>query len=123
MEGNKNFIWKAVKEALPTKLNLFKRKLAKDALCPICSRQEETATHALWSCEASSDVWAEMKNPMQKWWSCERSFFDIWEEMFSKLHKDVLEGVTTTLKNLILSKQVFFLKTNLLILESLFAML
>lgn len=41
LNSSKIFIWKAVKESLPTKKNIFKRKLTGDALCPIYGSQEE----------------------------------------------------------------------------------
>ena len=32
----KNFVWRACKEALPTKENLYRRKIAQNALCENC---------------------------------------------------------------------------------------
>jgi hypothetical protein len=34
--AEKNFLWKACHEILPTKANLCRRKVTTDALCPIC---------------------------------------------------------------------------------------
>ena len=43
----KVFGWRACNEILPTKLNLSKRRIIDDAMCPICMRFSESAIHAL----------------------------------------------------------------------------
>lgn len=62
----KKFLWKAVSEVLPTKWNLFWRKIIENDLCPIYKLCEETSCHTLWSCGAASDVWAEDLSSLQK---------------------------------------------------------
>ena len=52
----KVFGWKACNEILPTRLNLSKRKIIVDAMCPICLRFPESVFHALWDCGAARDV-------------------------------------------------------------------
>lgn len=52
-----------------------RRKIVKDALCPICNREVESIGHSLWSCSAAIDVWAKQQNPVQKWSSNGREFF------------------------------------------------
>ena len=56
--AGKNFLWQACHEILPTKASLFRRKIAKDALCPICTLEEGTCFHILWSCPSARDVWS-----------------------------------------------------------------
>lgn len=53
----KTFIWQACSNILPTKENLFKRKVTTDSLYPICQLEVELVRHALWSCPAAQDVW------------------------------------------------------------------
>ena len=43
----KVFGWRACNEILPTKLNLSKRRIIEDAMCPICLRFPELVVHAL----------------------------------------------------------------------------
>jgi hypothetical protein len=38
----KIFMWMAYNNALPTRVNLFERKIVTDPLCPICYLEEET---------------------------------------------------------------------------------
>jgi hypothetical protein len=53
----KMFLWRACKNILPTKENLFKRKVLKDAICMFCSQEVESTRHVLWDCPAAMDVW------------------------------------------------------------------
>jgi hypothetical protein len=61
----KKFIWRACHEILPTRANLYKRKIIDDPKCPMCGREEETTFHALWSCPAM-DVWGAGPRVFQK---------------------------------------------------------
>uniref|UniRef100_A0A2N9HZ83 RNase H type-1 domain-containing protein n=1 Tax=Fagus sylvatica TaxID=28930 RepID=A0A2N9HZ83_FAGSY len=51
------FAWKATCEALPTKLNLHKRRIPVDPTCELCGECNEDAIHALWSCNQLQIVW------------------------------------------------------------------
>ena len=62
----KVFLWKACNNILPTKLNLFRKGIVPDALCPICGLHEETVEHVLWTCEAAKDVWSACRVRTQK---------------------------------------------------------
>jgi hypothetical protein len=55
--AEKNFLWRACHDILPTKERLYKRKVTKDAICPICTVEVETSFHILWSCPSAIDVW------------------------------------------------------------------
>jgi hypothetical protein len=56
--AEKHFLWRACHEILPTKANLFLRKVTMDPYCPICEGEEETVYHALWQCPAARDMWS-----------------------------------------------------------------
>ena len=56
--NQKKFLWRASQEILPTKGNLWRRKIMDDPLCPICGLTEETTFHILWQCPAAMDVWS-----------------------------------------------------------------
>ena len=43
----RNFLWKGIKGAIATQLNLFKRKCAMSPLCPICNECQESIEHLL----------------------------------------------------------------------------
>ncbi|KAF5472016.1 hypothetical protein F2P56_008766 [Juglans regia] len=62
----KVFLWRACLKSLPTKLNLFKKNIVDSLLCPICIREEESTTHALWSCSSAMDVWSQEPIVFQK---------------------------------------------------------
>ena len=62
----KVFGWRACNDILPTKLNLLKRKIIDDAMCPICTRFSELAIHGFWECEVAKDVWSGSLKILQK---------------------------------------------------------
>lgn len=62
----KNFIWKEIKEVLPTNINLFYRKVLKDVFCPICRRVDKSVCHTVWSCPIVLDVWGDPTSLLQK---------------------------------------------------------
>ena len=62
----KVFGWRACNEILPTKLNLSKRRVIKDVMCPICLRFSESVVHALWECYEARDVWVGSLKFLQK---------------------------------------------------------
>ena len=51
------FLWHAFSEALPTKLNLQKRKVLDNLSCSLCQTATESTLHALWGCEYLLPVW------------------------------------------------------------------
>ncbi|PRQ55603.1 putative reverse transcriptase zinc-binding domain-containing protein [Rosa chinensis] len=53
----KHFIWRAVSNFVATKANLFRRKLSKDPLCPLCHLFPETIEHLLLSCPWTLKTW------------------------------------------------------------------
>jgi hypothetical protein len=53
----KLFAWRSCQNLLPTRDDLFKRKVIQDPSCPSCGLEVETVIHSLWSCPAAEDVW------------------------------------------------------------------
>ncbi|XP_059445337.1 uncharacterized protein LOC132177129 [Corylus avellana] len=82
------FIWQACNNILPTKGNLFKRKIATDPLCPICCMEEEIVGHVLWSCPAARDVWMEGNVKIHKSSSDEDTFCHILQKLSERLTGD-----------------------------------
>lgn len=60
--ATKMFLSKACNNILPTKLNLHKKGVTENSLCPICCQEEESVEHILWNYEAARDVWAICSN-------------------------------------------------------------
>lgn len=55
------FVWRSLLDRLPTRGNLWKRRVltaAEDACCPRCLYDEESNDHALIKCPATSEAWA-----------------------------------------------------------------
>ena len=53
----KNQLWRACKNSLPTKANLFKQTIIGNPVCERCKAAPETAFHALWSCPILDEDW------------------------------------------------------------------
>ena len=51
------FSWKACMDGLPTRLNLARRGLNIETMCPQCETALESTSHALIHCEKLGDVW------------------------------------------------------------------
>ena len=54
----KNFVWRACREALPTRKNLQWRKIVPDGLCDLCKAGEEECSHALFFCSDVQVIWS-----------------------------------------------------------------
>ena len=55
----KVFFWRACSDALPTKVNLKKkkRKVLDNSVCELCGCREESTLHAIWDCEQVRMIW------------------------------------------------------------------
>lgn len=59
-------MWKVYHNLLPTKVNLFRKKMVPDCFCPICGLHPETIEHILWECPSTMVVWMECSRKVQK---------------------------------------------------------
>jgi hypothetical protein len=85
------FIWRACNEILPTRGNLFKRKIVPDPLCPMCGLEPETSGHILWWCESARAVWSLSGGYLQKSVVISDSFLNIFEYLSNRLSTEMLE--------------------------------
>ena len=51
----RNLLWRACRDAMPTKANLVRRKIIKEPLCDRCHEAHETPLHALGLCKERSE--------------------------------------------------------------------
>lgn len=56
-EKVKIFMWRALKNILPTAENLWKRKSLQEPICQRCKLQVETVSHALIECKTTRKIW------------------------------------------------------------------
>nr|XP_023881744.1 uncharacterized protein LOC111994118 [Quercus suber] len=54
----KTLLWRANSDALPTRVNLVKRKILTDPTCQACGVAQESTLHALWLCQKLNEVWS-----------------------------------------------------------------
>ena len=53
----RHFIWQAVRNSLPTKLNLHRRQVVPKGLCDLCRDCPKDSVRALWYCDAVKAIW------------------------------------------------------------------
>ncbi|KAL2896303.1 hypothetical protein RDABS01_038087 [Bienertia sinuspersici] len=53
----KNFAWRAMNNGLPTMVNLVKRNIQVDCICPRCGEEKEDTTHLIVGCMESRFLW------------------------------------------------------------------
>lgn len=80
----KHFIWWACHDILLTRMNLMKRNISNQYLCPICNLEEETLIHSFWECSVAVDVWGEERSPLHKWGARTAMFQDFWDDIMIK---------------------------------------
>ena len=80
------FTWRALKDSLPSKLKLWKRKVVQDPICEFCAAQIEDLVHALWDCPSIQSAWAheEWLSPIRDHRAME--FIDLWTRVAGLSH-------------------------------------
>ncbi|CAL1401146.1 unnamed protein product [Linum trigynum] len=51
------FMWRCIRNALATKLNLFRRKCSPNTTCQLCNGEEESPIHCLFLCSHAEATW------------------------------------------------------------------
>ena len=57
----KHFTWKACRNILATKENLWRRKVTQEGICEECGDMIELASHLFWFCKQAQAVWSHSK--------------------------------------------------------------
>ena len=73
----RHFAWRACRNILPTKDNLFHRKVLTENLCDECGEATESTGHQIWSCPRAQLVWNCSKLPSSLRSGRFHSFFDL----------------------------------------------
>ena len=64
------FAWRLCKDAIPTMLNLNKRRVQVEPICPLCKGDMESVEHAIFKCDIACCVW-------KMWEDCPISLMNI----------------------------------------------
>ena len=51
-------MWRACHNSLPSKCNLFRRRIISEQCCDRCKAENEDTVHAVWSCKMLDDIWS-----------------------------------------------------------------
>ena len=57
----RNFLWRAIKNAIPTKCNLKRRKIVLEDYYEQCNAEAEDTVHALRSCPLLGSIWEQQR--------------------------------------------------------------
>lgn len=60
------FLWRLCTNSLPTKVNLLKKNIVQDCLCPMCGIMVESSGHIIWDCDSSTAVRMDCPRKIQK---------------------------------------------------------
>ena len=85
------FAWRACQNILPTRENLFRRKVIQDEFCERCNQAPESVLHVLWECGAAQDVWAVAPGRLQKVCTEQREFLQLFEYLCHRMSVEELE--------------------------------
>ncbi|KAL9425662.1 hypothetical protein AB3S75_032598 [Citrus x aurantiifolia] len=83
-EKVKIFMWRALKNILPTAENLWKRKSLQEPICQRCKLQVESVSHALIECRAARKIWDLAPLTVQLPKDHSHDFFSAIQEMCSR---------------------------------------
>lgn len=90
----KHFLWRACLDSLPTKQNLWRRKITACPKCEACNSYPKNTIHALWDCEEIKVVWERDFNWIDKGKVAKGSFVDLWELLGTRPDTRELFAVT-----------------------------
>ncbi|KAL0009466.1 hypothetical protein SO802_010968 [Lithocarpus litseifolius] len=82
----KTLLWRANVDALPTRVNLVKRKVLTDPTCQACGAAQESSLHALWLCPKLSVVWSVHFSLLRSEAMVCSSFRDVFQMCLEKSH-------------------------------------
>ncbi|KAH9709496.1 putative reverse transcriptase/RNA-dependent DNA polymerase [Citrus sinensis] len=83
-EKVKIFMWRALKNILPTAENLWKRRSLQEPICQRCKLQVETVSHVLIECKAARKIWDLAPLIVQPSKDHNQDFFSAIQEMWSR---------------------------------------
>ena len=80
----KNFLWRACHDSLPTRENLCRKRIIDDPVCSFCMTEVESTFHILWQCPSARDVWSAGSVKFQKSVFSGPDFLQVAEGMLGK---------------------------------------
>ena len=87
----KIFGWGVFHGILPTRVNLVKKKIIRESVCPICTWLPENELHVFWECPATQDVWAGSQIRIQKCNLGQHDMVQLFQYLLDRLDTDKVE--------------------------------
>ena len=79
-----HFAWKAYRNILATKENLWKRKITHDGVCDGCGQAIESTGHLVWFCQKAREFWSHSKLDIPFQISPEWEFLDVMGQLLGR---------------------------------------
>jgi hypothetical protein len=92
-----HLVWRALKEAIPTKKNLFQKSVKCDPLCPRCYNKSETTQHIFLECDWAKQVWLSSPLTINLSSNNINNLFDWILHMFNYTDKESMELIIATI--------------------------
>ncbi|KAL4603074.1 hypothetical protein ACB092_10G099600 [Castanea dentata] len=94
----KLFTWRACKNILPTKANLYHRHVLDNSTCDACNLDPETTGHLFWDFHLAKEVWTLADLPFDRTGVRYRDFMDFLWHLFFTQHvgTEIIELTVTT---------------------------
>ncbi|XP_075640446.1 uncharacterized protein LOC142612215 [Castanea sativa] len=94
----KLFTWRACKNILPTKANLYHRHVLDNSTCDACNLDAETTGHLFWDCHLAKEAWTLADLPFDRTGIRYRDFMDFLWHLFFTQHvgTEIIELTVTT---------------------------
>nr|XP_023879227.1 uncharacterized protein LOC111991659 [Quercus suber] len=90
-------MWRAISDALPSRLNLMKRKVLNEATCQVCGLEPESSMHALWLCPNLAVVWDAHFGTLRNETKDCTNLLDVFRVGLENGHPSDLVGMVTSL--------------------------
>ncbi|XP_030950071.1 uncharacterized protein LOC115973978 [Quercus lobata] len=89
----KHFTWKACRNILATKENLWRRKVTQEGMCEECGDTIESASHLFWFCKQAQAVWSHSKLVLPFTISQSWEFIDVMGQLlkWKDVYLDIME--------------------------------
>jgi hypothetical protein len=109
-----HLMWRVLKNALPTKKNLFQKGVKCDPLCPRCFRTVETTQHIFIECDWAKLVW--LSSPLSI--NLRSAHFDNLTDWFvymaNHTDKESMEKITATIYGIWYARNMFLFQEKII---------
>jgi hypothetical protein len=109
-----HLMWRVLKNALPTKKNLFQKGVKCDPLCPRCFRIVETTQHIFIECDWAKLVWLSSPLSINLRYAHFNNLTDWFVYMANHTDKESMEKITATIYGIWYARNMFLFQEKII---------